>query len=50
MKHSALYTLWVLHELNVPELGWYSFMWALYVILVTCSIGEFIGLKLIAGL
>jgi len=31
----------------VSELGWYSFMWALYVILVMDSIGEIIGLKLL---
>lgn len=31
----------------MSELGWYSFMWALYVILVMDSIGEIIGLKLL---
>ena len=44
------FTLWFLHELNVSELGWYSFMWALCVILVMGSTGEITGLKLIAGL
>lgn len=44
------FTLWFLHELNVSELGWCSFMWALYIRLVMGSTGEIISLKLIAGL